>query len=628
MKTLIGTLSIVWFASLALAADQSPAISVGPNVRISTANSDRAHWETRIAADPEHAGTLLACSFIHSSKDDSFHTIVYRSGDDGKSWQPSMESNVSDFVGDPDCIFGLDGSAFFATLALHYEADLAHETHIYRSRDGGQNWEKPVSLPFIDREYLAVDRSPGPRHGQLYMQGNRFRATVDGDERIVFSLFRSTDNGVTFKEPVELLSDGEHMPFGNGSSEVLSDGAYVAIFAEWDDRKHLTNIQTPPVSVGNIKIVRSSDGGEKFDKADVIGQWYECYNAMTLGIPMLAADHSNGPFKDRVYAVWGDAKSGRCDVRFSYSSDKGKSWSPSVIINDDPDPNDPQHISHQSMPVLAVNKNGVVGIAWYDRRDTREDLGWYVRFTASLDGGETFLPSVRVSSSPELHKRDAALPIWVFAEGGGGFPTRRRSSTMSINISTDQGESRGGDTAGMAADADGKFHPIWVDNRTGVLQLWTAAITVPGIALVNGAADLASMDNVTHDVMLRFANTLYDPAKGVISFDTHLVNTSDAAIGLPIKVRAVSLRPGTGTVLIANADNGGMVAGSVWDFSSLVSGETLKPGEKTGEKRLEFHVKDMNSFRLDQFGFEGPYLINVDCLVFGKKIAPAGTKTP
>jgi len=628
MKILFGLLFSVLLTSIAPAVDKSSPISVGPNVRISTANSDRAHWETRIAADPEHAGALLACSFIHSTKDNTFHTVVYRSADSGNSWQPSLESDAGDFTGDPDCIFGVDGSALFATLPLHYEADLPHETRVYRSSDGGQHWEKPVSLPFVDREYLAVDRTSGSRHGQVYMQGNRFRATVDGDERIVFSLFRSSDRGATFKEPVELISDGEHMPFGNGSSEVLSDGTYVAIFAEWDDRKKLTNIQTPPVSVGNIKIVRSSDGGEKFDKADVVGPWYECYSAMTLGIPMLAADHSSGPFKDRLYAVWGDAKSGRCDVRFSYSSDKGKSWSTSVVINDDPDPNDPQHISHQSMPVIAVNKNGVVGIAWYDRRDTRDDLGWYVRFSASLDGGETFLPSVRVSNAPEVHKRDAALPIWVYAEGGGGYPTRRRNSKVTINISTDQGESGGGDTAGMAADAEGNFHPLWVDNRTGVLQLWTAAISVPGTALVNGAADLASMDNVTHDVMLRFSNTKYDPAKGTISFDVHLVNTSESAIGVPLKVRAVSLRPGTGTVVIANADNGETGLGSVWDFTSLVNGGMLKPGAKTGEKRLEFHVKDMNSFRLGQFGFEDPYLINLDCLVFGKKAAPAGTKTP
>lgn len=625
MKNHFGVLVILFFISLNAIGQK---ITAGSNVRISVANSDRAHWETRIAADPANAGNLLACSFIHSSRDNTFHTVVYRSEDGGKSWKPTLESDGADYIGDPDCIFGLDGMAFFATLPLHYEADLPHETRVYRSSDNGRNWQKPVSLPFIDREYLVIDRTSGLRRGQLYMQGNRFRATVDGDERIVFSLFRSTDQGVSFKEPVELLSDAEHMPFGNGSSEVLSDGTYVAIFPEWDDRNKIGELPSGSKSVGSIKIVRSSDGGERFDKADVVSPWYECFDAMTIGIPMIAADHSTNPFKDRLYAVWGDAKSGRCDIRFSYSTDKGKSWSPSIVINDAPDPGDPQRNANQSMPVIAVNKNGVVGVAWYDRRDTRDDLGWYVRFSASLDGGETFLPSVRVSTAPEVHKRDAALPIWVYAQGGGGFPTRRRSSRVTINIATDQGEAAGGDTAGLTADADGIFHPVWVDNRTGVLQLWTSTVNVDGAVALNGTSALAGMDDVTKDVMLRFTNTSYDTSKGVISFDASLVNTSDAPIRAPLKVRVVSLRAGTGTINIANADNATTGVGSVWDFSSTVPGGVLLPGQKTGNRRLEFHVAEINPFRRGPHDFVDPYLINADCIVFGKKarsgIAAAG----
>jgi len=35
----------------------------------------------------------------------------------------------------------------------------------------------------------------------------------------------------------------------------------------------------------------------------------------------------------------------------------------------------------------------------------------------------------------------------------------------------------GGDTAGLAADASGAFHAVWVDNRTGVPQVWTTVVT-------------------------------------------------------------------------------------------------------------------------------------------------------
>ena len=39
----------------------------------------------------------------------------------------------------------------------------------------------------------------------------------------------------------------------------------------------------------------------------------------------------------------------------------------------------------------------------------------------------------------------------------------------------------GGDTAGLAADADGVFHALWIDSRTGVHQMWTATIAVRGV---------------------------------------------------------------------------------------------------------------------------------------------------
>jgi hypothetical protein len=100
------------------------------------------------------------------------------------------------------------------------------------------------------------------------------------------------------------------------------------------------------------------------------------------------------------------------------------------------------------MPTVAVNKDGIVGVLWYDRRDSDDNLSYYARFSASTDGGATWLPSVRVSESPNTAK----------GKSGSGVT--------------------GGDTAGLAASADGIFHALWIDNRTGVQQVWTSAITV------------------------------------------------------------------------------------------------------------------------------------------------------
>jgi hypothetical protein len=340
---------------------------------------------------------------------------------------------------------------------------------------------------------------------------------------------------------------------------------------------------------------------------------------MTRGLPMLAADNTSGPFKDRLYIVWGDKQSGHCDIRLAYSTDKGKTWSTPRIINDEPDHNSPRRTANHSMPLVAVNNQGVVGVAWYDRRDNPDGLGWYVRFAASLDGGETWLPSTRVSSAPQLHRKDLALPVWAYSTGGGSFPTRRRSGRLTINVTLDQGEDIGGDTAGMEADAAGNFHPLWVDNRTGTLQLWTASISVPGRAMKNGDATLAGLTDITRDVTLRFTNTRYDPAAGTIAFDAALLNTSATDLRAPLVVRVLGLRAGTGAATIAASDNKETGTGSTWDFSSLVSGGVLKPGQRTTTRRLTFKLADFDPFRRTSLGYVDPFLVSVDCVVLGRK---------
>src|SRR5262249_18742139 len=135
--------------------------------------------------------------------------------------------------------------------------------------------------------------------------------------------------------------------------------------------------------------------------------------------PFIAVDATTGPFKDRIYCVWPDQRSGHTEIYVAYSSDKGKTWSPAHVVNDDRPTIDPKDARDHLMPVIAVNKNGVVGISWYDRRDNPDKLGWFVRFTASLDGGDTWTPSVRVSESPTSFENIDRVAISYSASGGG-----------------------------------------------------------------------------------------------------------------------------------------------------------------------------------------------------------------
>ncbi len=604
--------------------DLRQAITVGPNVQVSARNGDRAHEEVRIATDPASPQRLLVCSMVFSSKENATHTLIYASSDGGRSWAPTLESDRVEHSGDPDCVFGLDGSAYFVFLA-HHDSGATAETRVYRSLNGGWKWEEPLVLPFIDRVYLTVDHTSEKYSGRIYLHGDALREqTVDGDARVVFTLFHSTDGGRTFLPPVKLLPDEDHMPFATGNGVVLSDGTFVALFPEWSERKNFQQT-TPGKPVGTFKVVRSENGGSSFAKAAVVSPWYcpwsRCEGtsegAILYGMPSLAADNSAGPFRDRLYAVWSDKQSDYCDIFFSYSVDKGRTWSLAKVINDEPDPFARGRMANHHMPVVAVNNAGVVAIAWYDGRDHPDGQGWWTRFTASLDGGETFLPSVAVSEAPEAHRPGEPIPIWTITSGGGNPAPNPKGEVIRTRILPHFGAYSGGDTAGIAVDANGVFHPVWVDNRTGILQVWTAPVTVAGKAIRNGGEDLAALADITESVALKFSNTNFDTRTGVLSLDATLTNISTTFLNSPIKVRVVGLRTGTGSVQITNADNRRTGTGAVWDYSDLLTGKILKPGQMTEAKRFEFHLTDIQPFRPNQYGKIVPELVNLETKVFG-----------
>src|ERR1051325_1170341 len=155
----------------------------------------------------------------------------------------------------------------------------------------------------------------------------------------------------------------------------------------------------------------------------------------------------------------------------SWSDDKGLTWSAPHIVIDaakggvgGSGVGDTTALSLSLvMPTLAVNRDGVVGLMWYDYTDQSNPRGYHVRFAASLDGGETWLAPVDLSSASATVGKPGER--WALGIRG------ERSIARRIWVT-------GGHTAGLAADANGAFHGLWVDNRSGIAQVWTAPARV------------------------------------------------------------------------------------------------------------------------------------------------------
>lgn len=420
------------------APQSTGTITVGPNLRVSTGRPDEAHYETHAAAHPTDPARLLATAIIYPHEGRR-GTIVYASSDAGKTWTTSFQGDVLTNTGDPAVAYGPDGTGYFAVLTsaghpLEKKPEKpAHnwegrKTLLYRLPPGRTAWEGPAQFLFADREYIVVDDTKGKYHGRVYVSG-------DPRPNSGFVVFSSTDGGRTFPPGQGAESDMRGNSIGN--AVVASDGTIIGVYATTTHARSVRSTnggQTLEPSVAIDTFVRA--GGRKVRNANNVNHF------MTLAI-----DRSGGRYNDRLYVTWPDRRTGRAKVYFSYSTDLGKTWSQARVVTDNP----PSDTTDQFMPTVAVNKNGVLGMLYYDRRENPDNRSYYARFSASLDGGVSWLPSVRVSAAPY-----SAGPI-------------TKKSAFSGN---------GGDTAGLVATADGVFYPVWVDDRTGIPQVWTAAITV------------------------------------------------------------------------------------------------------------------------------------------------------
>lgn len=582
------------------AAKPAPAIVVGPNVHASKTFGDKPHGEIQLAANPRDPLNLIGGSMVWLEEANTQTVVGYASFDGGKTWSASLKFDDGAYHSDPAIAFDAQGTAYFLEITLRggFGEEPEYFTRVHRSHDGGRSWLAPVVMPMLDRHYIVVDDNHGKHHGSVYINGLSVGAV---------RVQKSPNRGAEFDTSVAAArSPSDRRYAGIARLTVLSDSTLVIPFA--DTELPMPDVEgSPGRSNAALRVIMSEDGGKTFSEPVTIARTAIGHmltsNAHHFAF---AADRSAGPFKDRLYVAWSDAhsgggqfsvkKSGGSNILFSYSTDKGKSWSKPILVNDDRLPSNLLDAPVHFQPVIAVNKDGVVGLMYYDRRDSANNLDWTVRFAASLDGGETFLPTVQVAEVPNRYGNFTRLALGVRGYGGGHTPPNKnfRGGPLKFDVAISQFNIGGGHTAGLDAGANGVFHPFWIDNRTGVSQVWTAPVTVNRKSKRNGDPELAELQDVSEKIVLRFTSPVYDARTGQISVDVELQNISTETITLPIKLRVVILTSGSGgRITITHADNGLTGTGAVFDLASVLIDQKLKPNQKSKLKRLEFHVADV-----------------------------------
>lgn len=372
--------------------------------------------EPWLAIHPQHPGSLAAAA-LAGHPDGTWSALVLSSQDGGRTWR-THDPGVRNPAG-ARTEFLPDGTAV-----------LAAGSRLFRSKAGA--WSPPAILEG-DHPRLAVDG------GGLYLVSSGKWKGPSGKRRDAVVAARSTDGGATFSDLGRAVAS--NLRYEAHDAALSSEGALLVAFADHGrpgERRRLERQRDW------LLVLEGSSFSEPLlisEACDSRGGW----SSLALNL----SDRLAPP--DRLFHVCAAAQFDGIQLRFSDTF--GEIWSAPVRVDR------PGNVTPYSRtPAVAVNKDGVVGVAWYDGRGDGSTVKRSFRctevfFAASLDGGATFLPEVKVSSARSC-------------------PASPENVGAALRYPT------GGDQMGLAAAPDGTFRLLWADSRSGIYRLRTATVSV------------------------------------------------------------------------------------------------------------------------------------------------------
>ncbi len=360
--------------------------------------------------------------------------------DRGVSWTNPGLFVDTHYVRDSDPALTVNADGDFFAMLLAYDGDTTHPNGMlmYRSTDGGQNWEDRgfavdgVANAFEDKEFIACDRTHSFFRGRIYMVWTRFNETN-------IQCVSTGDEGATWTDAIQVSDDaGNQYP----NLAVGPDGTLYVAWVDFND--------------STIKIDQSF-GGQSFGTDRTVTSVTNPSPTLNGNIesnaePAIDVDITGGAHHGRIYVAYMSRElAADYDIFVRYSDDHAVTWSAPLRINDDAVGNgrDQFHVW------LTVDNIGTVSAVWLDRRDDPSNLAWHCYVSQSLDGGATWTANQRVSNAAS-HPSDTKM-------------APRPPATQRTVPRIDEDETRSGaigEYIGLAC-WNGFLTPVWTDTRNG-----------------------------------------------------------------------------------------------------------------------------------------------------------------
>ncbi len=409
---------------------------------------------------------------------------IYTSEDGGQSWQGSDTCSgnpISFHGGDPGISINQNGTFILTRLGR------APFTGLYShySTDQGKSWsaQKAISTDDLERAALTTNLVNGSTSF-----GRTLAAWIKFASPFPLMIAHTDDGGQSWSTPRQLNQPPRRS--AGGDIAVGPNGEFYICWAGVTDVTPFKEVQAG--------FAASSDGGitwaiqeNAFPMNGITGKFDEKGGIRVNGLPAIDVDVTGGPRNGWIYIVTGQkglAPAGNDpDIVLNRSTDGGATWSAGIRVNQDPLNNG----KIQYFPAIHVDHTGAVNVLFYDDRNTTPD-SCSVMLARSTDGGVTWSEYL---ISDHNYK---PIPIGGLAQGYQGDNIDLTSTPTHL-------------------------WPVWMDNRTGVYQVWTAPVAFSQIGVPEQGSAVAKPS---------LCRLFPNPVGDVATFEYTLPGAGDVTLSL------------------------------------------------------------------------------------------------
>ncbi len=416
-----------------LKKEYKPQMIAGKNQLISFKYPLLPLVEPHLAVNPQNNKHMVTVAMVFDSAAASLsrsHIAVFATKDNGKTWKQTDLPMTHG--GDPWVAIKNDNDVALVGL-VGFGSSQKNGLIYYSSHDGGFTWNNDTVMFGGGHDHATMVINPW-ENNRLYVLSS-FMKRDTSKQLISYAWLKYTDDWRRFVSPPSLYTIGPRNS-NTLTAAIHPGGAVVLPFLEY-------SVENNQAGAPVFKYIYSID--DKLSNPILITD----RAGLSKGFAVLAVD-TIGKYKGRIYFVknTGTSPTRSNGLYIQYSDSIGGQWSPDIRI-------DHNYADEKLMrtAAVAINKDGILGIVWVDRRNDPELKKNDIYFTISTDGGQTFEKEVRVTSV----NSDPSVK-------GNGKAGERFIS--------------GGDYIGCAAKPDGTFQLVWADSRSGIFQLYTSNIKV------------------------------------------------------------------------------------------------------------------------------------------------------